>query len=274
MKPMRTIAVGGFLLYVLLATPGVAHAQYKATPFSDPATGEAYHAEAGLAFWNPPPSLVVQSEALGIVGSQIDAVNDLGIQQKRITELRFVLRPAKKHKFRINYLPMTYQAETTVHRQFVFNGISYGLNLPVTTDLSWKTWQLGYEYDFYYSDRGFAGFVTQLRVTDVDVKLAAPGLADFVTAKAPIPTIGGVGRVYVAPNISITGEFGGIKLPDKAIENTQAHYWDFDLYGTINFNPYLGAQIGYRSLDVGYLVKKDMGAFKMRGIYFGGVARY
>ena len=34
---------------------------------------------------------------------------DLGIQRKRIGELRFVLRPGRKHKFRINYLPMTLQ---------------------------------------------------------------------------------------------------------------------------------------------------------------------
>jgi len=32
--------------------------------------------------------------------------------------------------------------------------------------------------------------------------------------------------------------------------------------------------VGYRSLDVGYTIKKDMGTFVMRGLYFGGVVRY
>jgi hypothetical protein len=33
-------------------------------------------------------------------------------------------------------------------------------------------------------------------------------------------------------------------------------------------------QLGYRSLDVGYLVKTDTGSFVLRGLFFGVVARY
>jgi len=274
MKPIRSMALGAFVMYSVLLMPVVAHAQYRATAFQDPATGETYHVEGGMVFWNPPPDLRVSSEGLGIVGTEIDAVKDLGIEQKRISELRIVLRPALKHKFRINYLPMTYTAQSNLQRDIVFNGQRYSINLPVSTQLSWKTWQLGYEYDFVHQERWFVGFVAQLRATDVSVDLASPIATEIATAQAPIPTIGGIGRVYVVPNISITGEFGGIKLPDNAVKNAAAHYWDFDLYGTVNFNNYFGAQIGYRSLDVGYLIKKDSGTFKMRGIYFGGVARY
>jgi hypothetical protein len=49
---------------------------------------------------------------------------------------------------------------------------------------------------------------------------------------------------------------------------------DFDLYGTVNFNEYAGVQLGYRNLDVNYLIKKDQGTFTMKGLYFGGVVRY
>ena len=262
------------LMTSVLSLPGAAEAQFTATPFSDPATGERYHVEAAAALWNPPPQLQVASEALGIIGTTIDAVSDLGIQQKRLSELRIVLRPAQKHKFRINYLPMTYTAISTVHRDFTFNGVRYGVNLPVTTDLSWKTWLLGYEYDFLYRDRWFVGFVLQAKVTDVQVNLQAPIGTDFVRAQAPIPNIGGIGRVYLAPNISVTGELVGFKIPQSVSEDYRAHYFDFDLYGTVNFNDYVGAQIGYRSLDVGYLIEKDRGDFKMKGVYFGGVVRY
>ena len=93
-------------------------------------------------------------------------------------------------------------------------------------------------------------------------------------AKAPIPNIGGIGRVYVTPNISITGEFVGINIPETSSGDFKAHYFDFDLYGTVNFNDYVGAQLGFRSLDLGYTIKKDQGAFLMKGIYFGGVVRY
>ena len=54
----------------------------------------------------------------------------------------------------------------------------------------------------------------------------------------------------------------------------RAHYVDFDLYGTVNFNDYVGAQVGFRRLDLGYVIDRDLGDFKMKGIYFGGVVRY
>ncbi len=274
MMSIRTLAIGLFFTYVSLSVPAAAQAQFAATPFSDPATGERYHIEAAGALWNPPPHLEVASEALGIIGTRINAVNDLGIQRSWIGELRFVIRPARKHKFRINYLPMTYSAVSTVHRDFTFNGIRYGVNLPVSTDLSWKTWLLGYEYDFLHHDRWFVGFVLQVKATDVQVDLQAPIGSDFVHAQAPIPNVGGIARVYVVPNISITGELVGMKIPGSISEDYRAHYFDFDLYGTVNFNDYVGAQIGYRSLDLGYVIEDDQGNLKAKGIYFGGVVRY
>jgi hypothetical protein len=272
MKSIRTSAIGLCFTYVLLF-PGVAAAQFTATPFSDPATGERYHIEAAGALWNPPPQFEIASESLGVLGTRIDAVTDLGIQQKRVGEMRIVLRPARKHKFRVNYLPMTYNAVSTVHRDFVFNGIRYGVNLPVTTDLSWKTWLLGYEYDFLYRDRWFVGLVLQAKATDIQINLRAPIGTDFARAQAPIPNIGGIARVYVVPNISITGEFVGLRIPEID-DRYQAHYFDFDLYGTVNFSDYVGAQLGFRSLDLGYVFEDDHGNFKAKGIYFGGVVRY
>jgi hypothetical protein len=94
-----------------------------------------------------------------------------------------------------------------------------------------------------------------------------------VSARAPIPAIGLIGRGYLVPNISITGELSGFRLPNID-ENYQGTYYDFDLYGTVNFNDNLGVQGGYRSLTVFYRVDLDEGDLKMKGLYFGGVVRF
>ncbi len=57
---IRTLALGLLFMYALLL-PVRADAQFTATPFSDPATGERYHLEAALALWNPPPLFSIQS---------------------------------------------------------------------------------------------------------------------------------------------------------------------------------------------------------------------
>ncbi len=269
------MSVAAVLLYGLLVAPANAHAQYGATPFHDPSTGEKYHVEAALEFWDPPLDLKVKSQQLCNCGTQIDAATDLGLTQKHLTELRIVVRPAKKHKFRLNYLPMTYNGQSTLHRSFVFNGQTFGLNLPLTTDLQWRTWLMAYEYDFLYTDKWFAGLTLNSKFTKVSVDIAGPSpLHEFALAQAPVPTIGGVARVYVVPNVSITADINGIKIPDSLNTDYKAHYFDFDLYGTVNFNDYVGAQVGYRDINVGYKFKQDEGTFKMKGLYFGGVVRY
>jgi hypothetical protein len=265
---------------LMLSAVMPAEAQYAAGGSGERATGENYHFEIGGFFWFPNPTLVIRSEALteARVGSTIDFVTELGFEQKRFNQIKAILRPATKHKFRFEYTPIKYEnPNATISRDIVFNGQIFRLTLPIAAQMQWKAYRFGYEYDFIYRDRGFLGVILEAKYTDVEARLSqfAFGLEEFARARAPIPALGLIGRVYVVPNISITGEFSGFKLPSSIDEDYQAHYWDFDLYGTVNFTDHFGAQLGYRSFDVFYLIDdEDEGTLKMKGIYFGGVARF
>jgi hypothetical protein len=238
------------------------------------ATGENYHVEIGGFLWNPEPAIAINSESLGIIGSKIDFVTDLGIERSMFKQLRVVLRPATKHKFRFEYTPITYEATANLKRTIIFNGISYPLSLPVATELKWKAYRFGYEYDFVYRDRGFAGLILEAKYTDVEATLSNAIDTEFVHARGPVPAVGFIGRGYVAPNISITGEFSFFPLPRDTVDRYKAKYYDFDLYGTVNFTDYVGVQGGYRSFDVFYQIDEDEGDLRLRGLYFGGVVRF
>jgi hypothetical protein len=276
------------LLLSLAARP--VHAQFTPRALNDPATGERYHIEGAAALWFPGIDLTVNSEEFGIAGSEIDFKKDLGAEDHKIGDLRLVLRPTKRSKFRFEYIPIHYDSTTILQRRIVFNGIAYNVGLPVNSTLDWKAYRFIYEYDVASFNRWYAGFILEAKYTDIAVKLASPIDVETATAQAPVPSLGGVGRVYIVPNISATVEITGMKLPDNVIKRTFAHYLDVDIYGTVNFNDHLGAQFGYRSLDVGVTVKSDVanacgvsvtagltgtsGCFKLSGPYIGVVARY
>jgi len=266
------VFVRAVLVGALVGLPSLAWAQFR--PAASPAVGETYHVEASISWWNPNPDLVINSESLGIAGTDIDLVTDLGIEQKRIPEFRIVLRPAQKHKFRIHYLPMKYEADATVRREFIFNGQRYRVGLPVQTEADLTTWRVGYEYDFVSLPRGFVGFLADLKYTDVRVDLLSPIGAEFTSQAAPIPTLGLIGRGYLAPNFSITGEFGYLRVPESLSEDFGGRYLDFDFYGTVNFTNNVGAQVGYRSIDVFYEDLLDSGTLTFKGWYFAGVVRF
>lgn len=261
------------VLFTCLTAVVPAEAQFR--PISSPATGENYAVEVSYGLWNPTPDFVISSEELGIAGTDIDLVEDLGIEKKRLGDFRVVLRPAKKHKFRIGYVPIKYEVEGAVlRRDIVFNGQLYRIGLPVNAKADWKAWRFGYEYDFFYRDRGFIGVVLEAKYTDVRVDLESPVVSEFARARAPIPAIGIISRGYLARNVSVTGEFTMFRLPNGEDDEYKGAYYDFDIYGTINFTNNVGAQFGYRSLDVSYTVEEDFGDIKLNGVYFSGVVRF
>jgi hypothetical protein len=278
---MNTSVMRVYCWVALVAVLGVAApaaAQYQPRALNDPATGEKYHIEAGADFWFPGADIVIASAGsgtlTGLAGTNIDAKRDLGLVDTRFRALQVQLRPARSHKLRFEYLPVEYTQTATLKTDLVFNGIRYRLGLPVNSDLNWRTYEFGYEYDFVVKNWGFVGFDLEAKYTDVQVSLTSPIAAEFAHAQAPIPAIGGIGRYYFVPNIAVTGELTAFKIPDSIDDRYNAHYIDFDLYGTVNFTNNVGVKGGYRSRDVGYLVKTDSGTLTLKGIYFGAVIRY
>ena len=271
----RVPVLGILAALALLAAP--AYAQYKPRPIEYPALGEDFHVEVSLNTWSPTADLSITSGGsgalAGLAGTQIDAKNDLGFIDKRMPQFNLVLRPGGGHKFRLQYIPISYTATATLSRNIDFNGQRYSVGLPVNSSLDWKAYRFGYEFDFIRKDTGFVGFITELKYTDVNITLASPLISEFAHKRAPIPALGGIGRVYVAKNFAITGELTAFKLPTVQ-DRYSGHYVDLDIYGTMNFVKYLGVQGGYRTMNLGYLVKEDTGAFVLQGIYFGVVARF
>jgi hypothetical protein len=272
--PRAKILCAVFCLAFALAAPGKALAQYRVTPPSDPATGERYHIERAGGLWKPAPQIMISSEDIGIPGTNVDAVNDLGISARRFGEFRAILRPARKHKLRLHYIPIRYSSDQLVNRDIVFNGIRYRVGLPVKSSLEWNAWRFAYEYDFITRDRWFVGVIAEAKYTDIEVSLSNPLEDGFARARAPIPALGGIARVYVMPNIAVTGEFTGFRLPESIHEDYRGHFFDFDLYGTVNVTDHFGAQVGYRSIDLMYRVEMDSGDVALKGLYFMGILRF
>lgn len=259
-------------MLALVAVPRIVTAQFPPPP-EVPALGEDYHIEASGQLWLPTSTFVIASESFGILGDDIDAGRDLGIDgSQRFQELRIVLRPAPKHKFKIQYSPLTYQASTTLTREFVFNGLRYRVGVPVETSLEWKTWRLGYEYDFIRRDRGYAGFMLDVRAVDSRLQLDSPLGLEYARAQLPVPAIGFSGRGYPVNFLSITGEVSFLKVPEA--DDYSARYVDVDVYTTVNFTRWVGVQVGYHHYDINYRYKQDRGDINIGGAYFSGVVRY
>ncbi len=230
---------------------------------------ETAHVEVGAMWWKPEPEISISS---GNLSSDIDFVNDLGIENERFREIRVTLKPGLKHKIRFAYIPVRYMEEGKVlNRTIIFRGVTYNVNLPVNTVLNWDFYRFAYEWDFVATKHGFVGVVADVKYNKLDAQIASPIGSEATEQTVPVPTVGGIARVYLSEYISATGEFTGFKF-DRT--DFRGKFFDFDLYGQVNLTRSFAAQVGYRSLKVDYFVDADAGNLNLKGLYFGAVARF
>ncbi|HEY7172889.1 MAG TPA: hypothetical protein VH417_18685, partial [Vicinamibacterales bacterium] len=142
---MPIVVYGCLAGALLVARP--AAAQFKPEPMSEPSIGEKYHIEGSAGFWKPLADMSISSESLGIGGSDIDFKKDLGLTDQRFSEMKLVGRPSEKQKLFFQYIPINYTQTARLPRDIVFNGQLYRVGVPVNSELSWKAYRFGYEYD-------------------------------------------------------------------------------------------------------------------------------
>src|SRR5262245_45964331 len=149
------LAAGALLLFS--STP--ASAQFTPRTLDDPATGEQFHIEGTIGFWSPNAEMNVSSDQFGISGTSIDFRRDLGLVDHRFTEMHLIFKPARKHKLRLQYVPIRYEQQGTLSSDIVFNGQRYRVGFPVNSELNWNAYRFSYEYDFISKNRGFGGVI-------------------------------------------------------------------------------------------------------------------
>jgi hypothetical protein len=247
---------------------------FAATLVAAPAAAQNINVgEFNLLFLNPDPDLRLQSGSLASATgiNEVDFVQEFGIEKEWFPEIRF--SAGRRHKFRFGYLPVRYEAETIIVRTIIFRGQTFSVGAPASTDINWDIWRFGYEWDFVSTDRGFVGVIGELKYNRLDASVESPALLQAATTeqKAPIPTIGVIGRGFVHPMVSITAEFSGLQFNTDDFE---AKFYDFDINGAVTFGRYIGVQGGYRQVTVDYFIDEDSGDLKLKGPYIGLVARF
>jgi hypothetical protein len=263
----RHVCLALAAVIVVLLTPGRAAAQVK------PAIGEKYFAEIITTWWGSRPSGTLQTDRLDEIGGGVDLAGDFGFEEQRFREFRATVKFAKKHKARFQYTPMVYTAESVLTRDIDFGGETFPISLPIESELSWKVWRFGYEWDFIYTSRGFLGVLVEARQTELKASIQSILASAEASAEAPVPGIGVVARVYPLPDLAVHFEFSGMSVGDL-IEGVEGTNTEMDLSATINITNNFGGLFGWRRTNTDLTIDNDRGSLTFNGWYFGLAVRY
>ena len=246
-------------------------AQFRPPASANLTVGERAPRRGAHTFWGADPDLIISSESPGFPATTWTWSTTWASRRSACASCGSSSVPQRSTP--ASTTRRSYEEETVLQREFTFNGQRYRIGLPVNTEADLTTWRFGYEYDAFYTSRGYVGVVFDVSDTNVDVSLDSPIGREFTEAVAPIPGIGVAGRGYITPNASITGEVMYFRVPESlGGDDFGGRYLEHDFYGTYNFTNNVGAQLGLRSIDVDYFDDLDFGSLTFRGWYFGGVA--
>src|SRR5512138_1757271 len=106
---MTSRALRLYMIYaagLLLVVSSRVDAQYRPRRASGGGVGENYHLELGAVIWDTSADISLSNTALDLTGTTISLKNDLGVADQKFAGFDLILRPAAKHKFRVQLIPV------------------------------------------------------------------------------------------------------------------------------------------------------------------------
>ena len=168
-----------------------------------------------------------------------------------------MLRPAQTHKFRLQYIPIKYtQTTPRFTRDIVFNGQRYRVGLPVNSTLRLEGVPVRLRVRLHLANRGFGGFILDVEVHRRRRRRCRRPLVDRVHPREGADSRHRRHRPRLRRAEHLDHGRGHRRSSCRTAcsKDTNGHYLDLNIYGTLNFTNNVGVQVGYRSFDVGYVV--------------------
>ncbi|MFQ5735270.1 MAG: hypothetical protein ACE5GY_00220 [Thermodesulfobacteriota bacterium] len=212
-------------------------------------------------YWFTNLSSDITASSGSIAGTNVDFVNDLGVDEtKGFVEGRITLELGS-HKIRYAFVPLKWDATSTLAQQVIFGGKTYTASTPVESELNVNYHRLGYEYDIIDMLDNHLGFIFELKYFDGNARLKATslGLDENENFNVPIPTVGVSAQVSLPFLFSVGGEVTGITLGGNA--------YLVDGEAAFNFKPapFVVVSGGYRLFKIHVEKDLDKGDLTVKG---------
>lgn len=196
-----------------------------------------------------------------VVGTDLDLVDDLGIDDKKgFLEGRITLELGSS-KLRYGYVPMKWSGSKTLTQSVVFAGSTYTASTQVDSELKLDYHRLGYEYDFIDALNNKLGMIFEVKYFDGNASLKASSLGfdNSESFRVPIPTVGIAAQVGLPLILSVGGEVTGMTY------GSSAYILDAEAGINIKPMPFVLVSAGYRVFKLHVENSDDMAEIKLKG---------
>lgn len=171
-------------------------------------------------------SEVVRDSSAGLIGSDIDVENLLGLPERE-TLLRFdaVYRIAYYHRLEFGYLETSRSGQTTLPAQLDFGDEQFPAGTIVNSSFDTRMVRIGYAYSLINDPQKEIGVMGGLHFSEIKSQISGPSTGQVETSSAATP-------------LPVVGAHGSVALGEKSALGARVQFFrmDFDRYkGYLNF---------------------------------------
>lgn len=217
--------------------------------------------DAEARYWFTNLDTNLRADSGTIIGTDLDLVNDLGVDDmENFVEGRITLEIGS-HSFRYAYIPLSWSGESAITRDINFAGRTYPASTSVSTDVQIDYHRFSYRYDVINKAGNRLGIIGEVKYFDgrVNLKDAALGLDETTRLQIPIPAVGLGADVSIPLLARIGAEITGMTL------GTLAYVLDAEAHIGVHPLPYVSVSAGYRFLKFHIERDSDVGTVSLRG---------
>jgi len=195
-------------------------------------------------YWFPELSGDIRVDDAGIVGTELDFKDDLGIDDESYPVIE-VFAGIGKHHFSLAFFNADYDGDTVLTKEIYFNGEYFQVHERVVSSLEYDHYDVMYRYDLIDLENllagGSLGLVARLMVFDGSVSIASATVTAIEDFTAPIPMIGvnfhvGILKDILEARVLVTGiGYSGNTAFDGQAEISLTPFPFLDIHGGYRF---------------------------------------
>jgi hypothetical protein len=195
-------------------------------------------------YWFPELSGDIRVDDAGIVGTELDFKDDLGIDDESYPVIE-VFAGIGKHHFSLAFFNADYDGDTVLTEEIYFNGELFKVHERVVSSLEYDHYDVMYRYDLIDLENllagGSLGLVARLMVFDGSVSIASATVTAKEDFTAPIPMIGvnfhvGILKDILEARVLVTGiGYSGNTAFDGQAEISLTPFPFLDIHGGYRF---------------------------------------
>jgi hypothetical protein len=195
-------------------------------------------------YWFPEQSGVIRVDDAGIVGTELDLGDDLGVDNESYPVIE-VFTGIGKHHLSLAFYNLDYDGETVLKKDIYFDGKLFQMNERVVSSIEYDNYDVMYRYDLIDLENflagGSLGLVARLMVFDGSASIASATVTAKEDFTAPIPMVGanfhvGILKDILEARILVTGiVYSNNKAFDGQAEISLTPFPFLDIHGGYRF---------------------------------------